>query len=273
MINYYISTGEKTGFYTLWAENGKASYDALGSYSGDTEKFVCNLSTTREGAKRSIAKRFNGEVEGKDYVIHWDFDGELSEWGTKFSKRELEHIGHIENGCMPWGKHLGVSFEAISVYSLLWHMNVDRRNSYGINAKPNMNKISVMLYDALVKHSETNGKRAFAGHYKMIKDKEIAKEAREAEKLKSEFVGVVGEKQEFSLVIDYIHYFDTHWGQSSITLLSDSDGNQVVYKGQSYIGDTGKEVSLTAKVKEHCIRAGVKQTIIQRPKVIKGEIK
>ena len=53
-----------------------------------------------------------------------------------------------------------------------------------------------------------------------------------------------------------------------LNLVRDQAGNLLVYKGLSDIGQQGETVTLKATVKEHNIRDGVQQTVIQRPKVM-----
>lgn len=269
MIDYFISTGEKHGFYTLWVEDGSMFLSDNGLYSNleGLPKFICNLSTTEEGARAAVRKRFEGKVEGKDYSVHWGLI-DLKDWGTMLSREERDMVDYIERNRMPWGKNVGALFSDLSVYSLLWHMEAD--DSY--HKTFIRQNISAKFKEALTKYRETSGKAVFDAHFKMIEEKKKAKEARQAEKAKSKHVGVIGERQEFNLCVDHIHYFDTYWGESCITLLSDAEGNQIVYKGQARIGGIKENISLIATVKEQSVREGVKQTIIQRPKVLKGAI-
>jgi hypothetical protein len=60
--------------------------------------------------------------------------------------------------------------------------------------------------------------------------------------------------------------------------MEDADKNVVIYKGTSdAVGwslegqprGKGDSLTITATVKEHGVREGVKQTIIQRPKAVK----
>jgi len=135
-----------------------------------------------------------------------------------------------------------------------------------------------------------------------IIDKQKARQAewdakREADKNAKnatlEHVGVVGERMQFELkvvaVIEFdrpkFHYYDS--GVGYITIMEDDAGNKVVYmnhlseKTQDEHGyddwvtaEKGDTVLFMAKVKEHGVRDGAKQTIVQRPTkivVIKGE--
>jgi len=135
-----------------------------------------------------------------------------------------------------------------------------------------------------------------------IIDKQAARQAewdakREADKNAKnatlEHIGVVGERMQFELkvvaVIEFdrpkFHYYDS--GIGYITIMEDDAGNKVVYmnhlseKGVDDYGcetwrtaDKGDTVLFMAKVKEHGVRDGAKQTIVQRPTkivVVAGE--
>lgn len=88
-------------------------------------------------------------------------------------------------------------------------------------------------------------------------------------------VGTVGEKITLTLTVCHIVELDSAYGPTYIYIMEDADKNVVIYKGASdAVGFTsegklrGKGDSLTiiATVKDHGVRDGVKQTIIQRPK-------
>jgi len=88
-------------------------------------------------------------------------------------------------------------------------------------------------------------------------------------------LGTVGEKITLTLTIRHIVVLDGMYGTTYIYIMEDADQNVVIYKGKSDVigwtpeGDVrtkGDTLTITATVKEHGVREGVKQTIIQRPK-------
>lgn len=88
-------------------------------------------------------------------------------------------------------------------------------------------------------------------------------------------VGTVGQKITLTLTIGHIVVLEGMYGTSYIYIMEDADKNVVIYKGNSdAVGWTpegqprgkGDTLTITATVKEHGVREGVKQTIIQRPK-------
>lgn len=91
-------------------------------------------------------------------------------------------------------------------------------------------------------------------------------------------VGTVGEKITLTLKIRHIVTLDGMYGTSYIYIMEDADQNVVIYKGNSAVvawtpeGEVrgaGDTLTITATVKEHGVREGVKQTVIQRPKASK----
>ncbi len=85
---------------------------------------------------------------------------------------------------------------------------------------------------------------------------------------KCEFVGTVGERQAFAVTVKHIVDLEGIYGISHLHICRDADDNVIIYKGTQYWGK-GAQVTFMAKVKEHGVRDGVKQTIIQRPTKVK----
>ncbi len=85
---------------------------------------------------------------------------------------------------------------------------------------------------------------------------------------KRQHLGNVGEKVTLTLTVKHIHTMDGAYGPTYLHICEDEDKNLVIYKGASnafpYKGETA---TVIASVKEHGVRNGVKQTVIQRPKV------
>ena len=72
--------------------------------------------------------------------------------------------------------------------------------------------------------------------------------------------GTLTLKNGMEVTIKYDEETDTH-------TTVDADGNVVVYKGSTTVGEKGETVTLKATIKDHGEREGVNQTIIARPKV------
>ena len=91
-------------------------------------------------------------------------------------------------------------------------------------------------------------------------------------------IGTVGEKITLTLTIGHIVSLDGAYGTTYIYIMEDADKNVVIYKGNSdaiawtpdgTVRGKGDSLTIVATVKEHGVREGVKQTVIQRPKKVK----
>ena len=114
-----------------------------------------------------------------------------------------------------------------------------------------------------------------------IIDQQAERQAKfDAEKLKSNHIGTVGERMEFEATVVFKVTIDSGFGYSSqdgaaivnhsvyfyIVGMKSGD-DMIIYKGTGDLStfNKGDAVSFTAKVKEHGERDGQKQTIVQRP--------
>jgi hypothetical protein len=83
-------------------------------------------------------------------------------------------------------------------------------------------------------------------------------------------IGTVGQKVTVTLTTVHIVILDGMYGTNYIFICEDADQNVIIYKGKSdCMPNKGETATVTATVKEHGVREGVKQTIIQRPKLAK----
>lgn len=82
-------------------------------------------------------------------------------------------------------------------------------------------------------------------------------------------IGTVGEKIVITLTTQHVVDVETAYGVLGIFICEDQNGNTIIYKGNAKdFPEKGESAMIMATVKEHGERDGVKQTIIQRPKVI-----
>jgi hypothetical protein len=82
-------------------------------------------------------------------------------------------------------------------------------------------------------------------------------------------LGAVGQKVTLTLTVVHIVVLDGAYGTNYIHICEDADQNVVIYKGKAIdFPLKGETATVTAVVKEHGVREGVKQTVIQRPKVL-----
>ena len=97
---------------------------------------------------------------------------------------------------------------------------------------------------------------------------------------KREHIGTVGEKITLTLTVVHVVVLDGAYGTTFIYIMEDANQNTVIYKGTStavlfkpegIARGKGDTLTIIATIKEHGVRDGVKQTIIQRPKAISLE--
>lgn len=85
---------------------------------------------------------------------------------------------------------------------------------------------------------------------------------------KSDFVGVVGQKVTIDVVVQMVKSYYGSFGLTYFHVMKDSNGSVIFYKGAKLIAEKGSNVKVAAKVKSHATRDGVKQTVIERPKLV-----
>lgn len=99
---------------------------------------------------------------------------------------------------------------------------------------------------------------------------ELISQTRPHEAEVSQHIGTVGEKIELELTVSHIAVFSGCYGNVYIHIMHDAARNVVIYKGSNKrLAEKGAKIKVSAKVKAHGEREGVKQTVIERPKVLK----
>lgn len=90
----------------------------------------------------------------------------------------------------------------------------------------------------------------------------------EAARANSQHLGAVGDKVTLTITVERVIVLETQFGTNYITIARDEQGNAVTYKGRVDIGNKGDTNTITASVKDHTVYNGIKQTVIQRPKLL-----
>lgn len=93
---------------------------------------------------------------------------------------------------------------------------------------------------------------------------EVAKRQQNAA---SVHIGAVGDRIEIEGTIERIVSVETQFGIMNVNVIRCGNGNVVVYRG-NYLGSKGEPVHMMATIADHTEFNGVKQTIVQRPKII-----
>jgi len=84
-------------------------------------------------------------------------------------------------------------------------------------------------------------------------------------------IGAVGDKVTLILTLKKVISLDSNFGIIGLFIFEDAEQNIVIYKGNSdsvWELAEGAAITLKATIKEHGVRNGVKQTVIQRPKAV-----
>jgi hypothetical protein len=97
---------------------------------------------------------------------------------------------------------------------------------------------------------------------------ELLAQSKANDAAKSDFVGKIGEKTTIEAVLNVVKCYSGGFGPIFFHVMKDTSGSVIFYKGSKRLGFKGDNIKLTAKVKLHDIREGVKQTVIERPKLV-----
>jgi hypothetical protein len=87
----------------------------------------------------------------------------------------------------------------------------------------------------------------------------------------SQHVGVVGQRLQTTVTVAFLTQYQTEYGTQYITGLRDASGNVLIAETTRPFGDginRGAVLTVTAYVKAHSERDGVKQTLVNRIKVV-----
>jgi uncharacterized protein (DUF3820 family) len=250
---YYVSTGRKNAMYTL-----RARRDCIGQaahmFEFMPDFYVCNLAADEARAMEKAAdyvEAFRERVgESDDFKIIFDASGaerEAYKRRGKLSVKETFKIDRIESGVIPFGKYADKNFsDAPDSYILYW---VDKSRE----------EITDPVIGAIIAVCQ-----GIAAEKGLIAKRDAAREARHAEDLKSDYIGTIGKRQEFTGVLEYLSGPNEGnygvWHTNKVRIGSDI----VIYFGAP-LGEQGETITFRATVKAHKEKDGVKSTQVSRP--------
>jgi hypothetical protein len=91
----------------------------------------------------------------------------------------------------------------------------------------------------------------------------------EAARANSQYVGAVGDKVTLTITVERIVVLKSeYYGDNYITIARDEQGNTITYKGRVNLGKKGDTSTIKATVCAHTVYNGIKQTTVQRPKLV-----
>lgn len=261
---FYISSGAKNAMYTL-------RYRRAPSGPFLVDNYVCNLSTDAERAEEKAFEYFEawkarvGETEF--FKIHFDgaADFGLFERQYKMSVEQTHALEMLVAGIMPIGKHKGKSLSELPAGTVLWY--ADQVNKDGEEEENEYQQRKSVFFTEVCSHL-----LGYALEMGYIAKREEQREELAAKKARSQFIGEEKQRLDFEgelVLCKCVSSFQVAWNtwQDKYINVIECGDNIVVYFGNP-VGEKGDKVKFKATVKEHNVRDGVKQTIVQRPKFL-----
>jgi uncharacterized protein (DUF3820 family) len=250
---YYVSTGRKNAMYTL-----RARRDCIGQaahmFEFMPDFYVCNLAADEERAIEKAAdyvEAFRERVgETEDFKIVFDASGadrEAYKRRGKLSVKDTFKIERIESGVIPFGKYADKNFsEAPDSYILYW---VDKSRE----------EITDPIIGAIIAVCQ-----GIAAEKGLIAKRDAAREARHAADIKSNYIGTIGKRQDFTGVLEYLSGPNEGtygvWHTNKVRI-----GDDIVIYFGAPLGEQGETITFRATVKAHKEKDGVKSTQVNRP--------
>jgi hypothetical protein len=204
-------------------------------------------------------------VTGMDCAEKMDFGGTGS---FKAFKAKVSHERKIMKG-------KAVAHEVLALLGMSDAYRVYEAGSYQEGKWLREESIICEMVMNLVKYGKWSEKQAefcrkLLGDIASRPQREAERAAqKEAEAAASNYVGNVGDRLSFDLVVQFVSSFETQFGIMHVHVMKDDAGNVIVYKGNR-IAAKDEKVSLKATVKDHKEYKGVKQTVICRPKIVEA---
>jgi uncharacterized protein (DUF3820 family) len=250
---YYVSTGAKNAMYTLRCRRdciGQAAF--MSEFMPDW--YVCNLAADEARALEKAAQfvdDFRARVgESEEFKINFDSSGadcEAYKRRGKLSVRETFKIERIESGVIPFGKYADKLFsDAPDSYILYW---VDKSRE----------EITDPVIGAIMAVCQ-----GIAAEKGLIAKRDAAREARHAADMKSNHIGTVDKRQDFTGVLEYVSAPNEGaygvWHTNKVRI-----GDDIVIYFGAPLGEQGETITFRATVKAHKEKDGVKTTQVNRP--------
>lgn len=255
---YFISSGRKNAMYTLRVERRGGGYTS--------DNYICNLSTDPEKAEAKAREYFDRvsarltETDTFKMIFQGFADFDLFERRGKLSVFDTEKLELLEQGIMPIGKRKGEVIAEMPMFTVLWwadQSKEDNKNSPVFDAVCAYCMGVALEKDYIAKREEIREQWEQERQERISKANHIG-----GIKQRLEMTGTV--EKVISLGYTQVSYYTSV--ERFMTKIN-VDGNVVVYFGNN-IANEGDEITFKATVKEHGEYKDVKQTIVQRVKVL-----
>ena len=246
MKSYFeIRFGREAKMYTLWR--------VINNKKFISEHYVKNLSTSLEDA---IAKAMKfAKTENRD-DISIDAPEELNEIKRgddvlRFGRNRDSRVSEIDS-------------ERYLIWLFRGAQRRDDNSGIWYETMSKSDPIRIAATEILIER----------GIVVEFNDRLMTKEA--AENLKvlmeknsnSNFIGVLGERIEIDVTVEKSTYYETAFGTIFVFTMRDKNDNVIVYRGQTLCIQPGEQIRIKGTIKDHSEYKGVKQTIVQRVKIL-----
>lgn len=261
---YYISSGRKNAMYTLRVH--RQSYSNSTYHGVDVDNYICNLSTDAELAEEKARDYFDRMVDrikpdGVSFKMifqgYADFD--LFERRGKLSVRDTENMELLEQGIMPIGKRRGQVIADMPMNTILWWADESKNTSD--------EGVFSAVCDVCMGIAMDKGYIAKREQIAAERDQE-----RQKQKELSDYVGEAKQRLELSgkvLLVTFLGATQVAWNTFSERYLTKIQcGDNIIVSFGNKVAEQGDEIEFKATVKEHQEYEGMKQTVVQRIKVL-----
>lgn len=254
-MSYYISTGEKNGFYTLRRIQHEYTNDGMVIIH---DNFIKNLSTDWYKALQNAI-----DTRGCDLFSQTPF--ELTEFGKRSAVWEYT-LTHMNPYTLPNGKYTSIDFRTLDdnhLEYLIWYQeylcskDVSKTHNYIFSIV--RVALSLFLDEDLTKERLNSIRNK--------KQQDANDEAAEKQRLKelSKHIGNKGDRLTFEGEIEAVTSGEGKYGIWSRTRIRTTDGNVVIWWNTfGNDGRKGMKVKFKATVKDHDEYEGEKHTIVLR---------
>lgn len=253
---YYISTGKKNAMYTLRCNRLSTGVPVCeGSFFPDF--YVCTLAADEDRAIEKATAYFEAMrqriSDTADFKLLFDDAPEYTPGKRrgKLSLHATRQLEQIEAGVFPFGKHAGTQIvDAPDSYLLYF---ADKCKDAGLDA------VSAALSSACMGVALTRD---------LIAKRDQVRAERAAIDSKSNYIGAVGERREFTgTVISAFEQGFTHDGKFHVeyVITKVRCGDDIVTYVGKHIAAVNDVISFKATIKKHSEYNNVKATQVNRP--------